>query len=195
MAVEGTFLICIRYVLAKSGDYMNIKSLCLTGYLVILPLSPSVSAVDGTINFVGNILDTACTVDTASANQTVTLGNVASSSFTATGSTAAATRFTIVLTNCPATVTGASVRFDGAVSPANNTILALNAGQTATNVGIALYDQNNTTQIPIGTPSASVPVSTTAANTLTFFARYYATATPVGAGTANSTATFTITYN
>jgi len=152
-------------------------------------------SADGTINFTGNITDTACTVDPASASQTVNLGTVASTAFSAAGSTASPTRFTINLSSCPAAVASANVRFDGTTSNANNSVLALNSDQTATNVGVAIYEQDSSTQIPVGNASANKTLSSSGPNTLTYIAKYYATATPVTAGTANSTATFTIAYN
>jgi len=152
-------------------------------------------AADGTINFTGSITDTACTVDAASANQTVKLGTVATSSFGAAGATAAAARFSINLTGCPAAAKTASVRFDGPVASANSSVLNLSSGQTATNLGVGLYQQDSTTLIPIGSPTPSVPITTSGTNTFNFIAKYYAISTPVGAGTANATATFTVAYN
>ncbi|MBT0724141.1 fimbrial protein [Rosenbergiella sp. S61] len=153
------------------------------------------SAADGTINFTGTITDTACTVDAASANQTVPLGTVARTGFSAVGSTSAATKFTIGLTACPASVTAAKVKFDGRANSTNSNLLALNSDQTATNVGIGIYEQDGSTLIPLGTQSASKTLSSTAANALTYVAKYYAVATPVGSGSANSTANFSIVYN
>ncbi|MBA4823475.1 fimbrial protein [Pantoea ananatis] len=155
----------------------------------------SVNAADGTINFTGSITDTACKVDTSSASQTVNLGTISSTSFGAAGATAAPTRFTINLTSCPAAVKSASVRFDGATANGNNAILGLSSGQTATNVGVGIYEQDSTTLIPVGSASSSKPLSTTATNSLTYIAKYVATATPVTAGSANSSAAFTIAYN
>lgn len=152
-------------------------------------------ASDGTINFTGTITDTACTVDTSSANQTVNLGTVARTGFTAVGSTSAATKFTIGLTSCPSSVTAARVKFDGIANSTNSNLLSLNSDQTATNVGVGIYEQDGSTLIPLATQSASKTISSTATNTLTYVAKYYAVATPVGAGSANSTATFSIVYN
>lgn len=158
-------------------------------------ISSAAFAADGTINFTGNVTDTACTVDTASANQTVKLGTVAVSSFAAAGATAAPTRFSINLTNCPATAKTANIRFDGPVASGNSSILSLSSGQTAGNLGVGLYQQDSTTLIPIGSSTPSVTLTTTGTNTLTFIAKYYAISTPVGVGTANATATFTVSYN
>jgi len=162
---------------------------------VLSTLSFVASAADGTINFTGTITDTACTVDTASANQTVNLGTVARTGFSAVGSTSAATKFTIGLSACPSSITAARVKFDGRANSTNSNLLALNSDQTATNVAIGIYEQDGSTLIPLASQSASKTVSSTASNTLTYVAKYYAVATPVGAGTANSTASFSIVYN
>ncbi len=70
-------------------------------------------AAAGTVNFNGNILDSACDVDVASQNQVVVLGDYYKTEFPTTGARTAATQFNIVLKNCPVTVTNAKVRFDG----------------------------------------------------------------------------------
>lgn len=155
----------------------------------------SVFADDGKINFVGAITDDACTVTNNMANPlTVTLGTVASTAFTAAGSTAAPTKFTIALTNCPATVSSAKVKFDGTADSNVNTILALTQETgVATNVGIQLMDNQNVV-VPLYTASSAYPL-TSGSNNLDFVARYYATAAAVTAGPANSTSNFTIVYN
>ena len=158
-------------------------------------ISGAALAADGTISFTGSVTDTACTVDAASANQTVKLGTVAASSFTAAGSTAAAARFSINLTGCPAAAKTASVRFDGLVSSGNSSLLSLSPGQTATNLGVGLYQLDSSQLIPIGSPTPSVPLTTSGTNTISFIAKYVAISTPVGVGTANANATFTVSYN
>ncbi|XXD07997.1 fimbrial protein [Klebsiella sp. R445] len=160
-----------------------------------LTLSSVAFADDGKINFVGSITDVACTVTNDVSNPlTVTLGNVSRTVFTGAGSTAAPTKFTIALTECPDTVTSATVKFDGVSHAVENTILALNDDPgVATGVGIQLADVNNNT-IPLYT--ASQPYSLGGgSNNLDFMARYYATSDTVTAGPANSTSNFTIVYN
>lgn len=152
-------------------------------------------AVDGTINFTGAITDTACKVDGASANQNVTLGTVASSGFSGAGSVAAPTKFSIILTDCPASATTAQVSFDGNTSGTNPTLLSLGSGQTASNVGVAIYEEDGTTQIPVGVHSKAWNLSAKNANTLNYIAKYMATASTVGQGTANATTSFTVVYN
>lgn len=169
------------------------KNALITAILSLFTLTTA-SAADGVINFTGNITGTACVVDPSSIAQPVELGTVATTAFSGgNGATAAAKRFNIVLKSCPASVSSASISFDGTPSSANPSILALTSGQTATNVGVAIYEQDNATLIPVGSPSVSVTLRENANNTLTYFAKYMATGA-VGAGTANSSTSFTVTY-
>lgn len=156
----------------------------------------AVNAADGTINFTGNITDAACTVDSTSASQTVNLGTVASTAFTAAGVTAAPTSFTIKLTNCPSTVTAAAVKFDGTSNTTNTQILKLSTDSTATGVGVAIYEKDGSTLVPMHTASAKQTLdSSLTTNSLAFVAKYMSTAASVTAGTANATTDFTIAYN
>lgn len=160
-------------------------------------MSFTASAADGTINFTGSILDSACTVNTTSASQTVNLGMVNRTAFAAAGDVAAATRFDIVLENCPDTVTSASVTFDGVAHTENGNILALASGQTAQGVGVALFEADGVTAIPLSTKSASMTLDNATeanSNVMTFIAKYQATQESVVAGTANATSDFTIIY-
>lgn len=155
----------------------------------------SAFAADGKINFVGSITDDACTVVNDVSNPlTVTLGKVSSSAFTTGSMTTAATKFSIKLTNCPASVTSAQVTFDGTADNNDSTILKLTEETgVATNVGIQLVDKSQAV-LPLYTPSTSYALNT-GDNDLDFVARYLATSLPVGAGPANATSNFTITYN
>lgn len=159
-------------------------------------ISFAANAADGTINFTGTILDSACTVDTSTANQSVNLGKVVKSAFEAKGSVAAATRFNIILNNCPDSVTSASVKFDGAADANDSSILSLASGQTAKGVGVAFYEEDEVTPIPLATASKSLNLNTVEKNSnkMTFIAKYKATMDKVVAGTANAASDFTISY-
>lgn len=156
----------------------------------------SAFAAGGQVNFQGEIIDAGCTiVNTPSNPLTVTLGSVAKTEFTGAGSTAAATKFTLQLTNCPATVHNAMVKFDGTNVSGDTSVLALTQESgVATGVGIQLSDDANTV-LPLFTSSKAYPLSSTADNNLEFVARYIATSSTVTAGPANSTADFSVTYN
>lgn len=160
-----------------------------------LACSTAAQAADGTINFTGNITTAACTIDTASATQTVNLGTITASTFTGTAGVAVApTRFTIALSACPDTLTSATVKFDGTANSTNSNLLALSSGQGATGVGIGIYESNGTTLIPLQTAAAAVSFTSGAAS-VSYIAKYVSTAASVTAGSANAVTNFTIAYN
>lgn len=156
-------------------------------------LVSTANAADGTINFTGSILDSACTV--TGSTQTVALGSVVKSAFTAAGNTASPTKFSITLSSCPEATKTAIVSFDGTTNTTNSNLLALTSGSAATGVGVGIYESDNTTIIPVGTHSASKTLSTTASTTFNFIAKYVATAAAVTAGSANAVSDVTISYN
>ncbi|WON76482.1 fimbrial protein [Serratia sp. UGAL515B_01] len=158
-------------------------------------LSASTLADDGKINFYGTITDVSCTVVNDVSNPlTVTMGTVSSKAFTGAGSTAAPTRFTLLLKNCPSSVKSAVVKFDGIPALNDDTVLALSkVTGMATNVGIQITD-NQRRVVPLFTPSSSYPLNA-GENNLNFVARYYATGNKVTSGPANATSNFTIIYN
>jgi major type 1 subunit fimbrin (pilin) len=157
-------------------------------------------AADGTINFTGNVTETACEVQT---NSSVALGNIQKSAFSSgAGATAGATRFTITLANCPISTTSATVKFDGTANSTNSSLLALNTGSTATGLGVALFEADGSTPIPLATASNAITLATTGADesavngaTATYVAKYMSTAAAVTAGTADATTNFTVSYN
>ncbi|MDG2539549.1 fimbrial protein [Dyella jiangningensis] len=132
-----------------------------------------------------------CTVTTPSIS--VTLPTVSNTSLAAAGATAGTTAFTIGL-NCPSAAAGQTmaIQFDTAKSFGGASGVITPASGTAKNVGVQLVD-NGFTPVTFATPTV---VGTTPNGTynLTYYARYYATATPVGSGNLTATATFTISY-
>lgn len=173
------------------------KNLIVAALLAGSAFASVAQAADGTINFTGTIIDTACTVTPATANQTVALGTVNKSAFGGSGSSASPTKFSIVLTSCPVSVTTATVKFDGPTNAVNSSLLAITpaAGSEATNVGVGIYEQDATTLIPVASASASKTLSSTTNTTFNFIAKYVATATGVTAGPANAVSDFTVSYN
>jgi len=154
-------------------------------------------AKDGDINFTGEITDNACQLAAGSDAIQVNLGKVSRTALPSTGSTAAATKFTIQLENCPAAVTTATVKFDGVSYEGNNSVLQLtnpNTSGVATGVGIQIQDVKGLT-VPLYTASSPYTLQETVVNNLDFTARYIAMSDTVTVGLANSTATFTINYN
>lgn len=154
-------------------------------------------AAAGIVNFNGEILDAACTVDVGSQNQTVELGKYNKSEFSAAGDVTAATKFDIVLKDCPETVTSAAVRFDGTPDASDSTLLAIDGSvaDAATGVAINLMTADKA-DLPLhGSNSYRYALSSTTDNTLDFYAQYKSTDASVTAGPANSVANFSVVYN
>ncbi len=170
------------------------KNLIAVAVLAASAFTSSVFAEDGKVNFTGTIIPQGCEVTADTINQTVDLGKVAVSAFPGTGATAGAKQFSLKLTNCPTTVTAATVRFDGTQVPGDNSILALtNEPNVATGVGIQIADNQNKV-INLHQDSSAYALSSTQENVLNFVARYVSTAASVTAGPANAVSNFTIVY-
>lgn len=170
------------------------KNLLAVAIVASSVFSCSAFAANGTVNFTGSVTDQACTVDTTSQNQDVVLGTVAVSSFPTAGSLAAAKTFTLVLKDCPDTVTGAAVRFDGTQVPGDNNILALTGGaDTASGIGVQISDDQNKI-VPLYQDSSVYKLVSTGTNNLNFSARYISMTDKVTAGKANAVTQFTVVY-
>ena len=169
----------------------------ITAGMACASVSAFASSGEGQINFTGEVIDSACTVVNGLSNPlTVSLGKVAKSAFTGSGSTTSTTRFSIQLKNCPDTVTSASVTFGGTPDGNNKDILAVTSGTgTASGVGIQLLDKTQTPLSLYTSSAAYTLTSGTTTNDLEFGARYIQTGGTVSAGVANAASTFTIVYN
>ncbi|MBJ9239311.1 MULTISPECIES: fimbrial protein [Citrobacter] len=168
------------------------------GVIISSLVTVSAMAADGQVNFSGQIIDVACNVINSTSNPlVVTLGQVSKNAFSGVGSTAAPTKFTIQLSDCPMTITKAAVKFDGTSVTGYSGVLALTQESgVASGVGIQLYDDINTA-IPLYSASKQYVLTPGAGrvNNLDFIARYIATSANIGAGLANSMTSFTIVYN
>ncbi len=172
----------------------NKKTLALITYL-FFPIINSYAS-DGSVKYFGNIIDATCTIDTASSNLDPDLGSVGVNALNgAAGTTASQTRFDISLSNCPASINEVAIRFDGVTDQINPSILKLNGTlPIADGVGVALYEQNGVTQIPVSMQSDTKPISANGDATLTFYAKYMSTKSVVTGGSGNATSDFTISY-
>ncbi|CAI2500392.1 Fimbrial subunit type 1 precursor [Serratia proteamaculans] len=180
---------------------MKIKSLAVAVMTIVslagVAHAATTTVNGGTVHFKGEVVNAACAVDAGSVDQTVTLGQVKSSTLATAGATSSAVGFKIQLDDCDTTVANsAAVAFSGtSVSSTYNTALALqsSAAGNATNVGIQILDATST---PLALDGASFSVATTlidGTNVLPFQARYIATGTAT-AGTADADANFQVQY-
>ena len=162
--------------------------------ITVLPNSLTFAA-DGTIEFIGDIIDQACEIKTESKNIQVQLGRIPKANLPNVGSKSIPVKFTITLVNCPVSINSATVSFDATSFPGDNSVIALKAiPNAASGVGVQLTD-NKSAVITLLTPSNEYPILPTVENSLDFTANYIAKAIPVVAGSANASATFLISYN
>ena len=142
----------------------------------------------GTIHFEGELVNAACSVNTDSADQVVTLGQYRTDIFNAVGNTSALIPFTIKLNDCdPVVAANAAVAFSGQADAINDNLLAIASSTnttTATGVGIEILDNSFSTNQNL------IPGT----NVLHFSARYKGTGTSASAGQANADATFIMRY-
>lgn len=158
--------------------------------------SASAMAIDGTVRFDGDIVDTPCVVAQQSQNQLVNLGQVKQSTLDgAAGLTSAGTPFDIILEACkidPTTPEKAYITFTGISSQTNVLDVAMQPGG-ATGVGIQLSDaQGNVIPLNVQHQNASDLVD--GQNILKFRAQYISTAAAVTTGHADGTADFQFEY-
>ncbi|EBG4092951.1 type 1 fimbrial protein subunit FimA [Salmonella enterica] len=157
-----------------------------------------VSVSGGTIHFEGKLVNAACAVSTKSADQTVTLGQYRTASFTAIGDTTAQVPFSIVLNDCdPKVAATAAVAFSGQADNTNTNLLAVSSADnstTATGVGIEILDNTSSPLKPDGATFSAKQALVEGTNTLRFTARYKATAAATTPGQANADATFIMKY-
>lgn len=108
----------------------------------------------GTIHFEGELVNAACSVNTDSADQVVTLGQYRTDIFNAVGNTSALIPFTIQLNDCdPVVAANAAVAFSGQADAINDNLLAIASSTnttTATGVGIEILDNTSAILKPDG---------------------------------------------
>lgn len=172
------------------------------GFMSVL-VGGSAIAYDGTINFIGKVVDQTCSVDTASKNLTVTLPTVSKSTLNTDAATAGLTPFSLRLTGCATDKEGAK-KVKAYFEPSGNIDITTHnlkntdaSGTKADNVQIQLLNSDGTTKIQLGENSATQgvqPVSITGTNVdIPYYAQYYATgaATP---GDVKAAINYTIAY-
>ncbi|WP_341318926.1 fimbrial protein [Paraburkholderia sp. IMGN_8] len=159
--------------------------------LVPIGMVYSQTATTGTINFTGSITDVPCEIDSTATSSSVTMAKVFANDFSGVGSTTGTTSFVIVLKNCGASTTGATVLFTGTTDSTNSTALQTTVGGAG---GVALQLVDDTaTPISIGSSSKEYTIAE-GDNTFNFAARYIATSATVTGGAADATAVFALTY-
>lgn len=150
-------------------------------------------ALAETLEITGELVTSTCNVGTTSGAVTIPMGKVDLASVNS-AERAGQKNFTISL-DC--TGSGAAqevgIRFGGA--PFGSTgFLALNAGSTAANVGVAIYDANGRLQKIGDDPASFVNIPANGTESLRFSAWYASPGKNATAGAANATGDFVVVY-
>lgn len=171
------------------------KKIIAATVLAALGMAQQAVAADGTVKFTGEIVEAPCVVATDSANQTVPLGQVKTTTFKAVGDKSVVKPFQIKLEECDITTgkTQANITFTGLAADGNATLLNVSTQSgSATGLGLELSDSKGTA-IALGTAASDFTLKA-GQNILDFGARYVATAATVTPGYANGTVDFNFIY-
>lgn len=166
-----------------------------TGGTAIAAQADTTTVNGGTVNFVGQVVDAACSVSSDSIDQTVTLSQVRSSKLTTAGMVANQKEdFNIKLEDCDITVSqNAAVIFNGQEDSTQPGSLANTAGAgSASNVALQLYGPDGQV-LNIGDTSSTVTLIN-GENTIPLSVDYIATGEAT-AGNVAATATFSMVYS
>ncbi|MDN6859914.1 fimbrial protein [Pseudomonas sp. CAN2814] len=188
-----------------SGGTVKLASPLAGGYSSNSPTTLLQATAYGLLNITGStkINLPGCTTS----NVDVPMGRIPLNRFSAgVGSTSPSVPFQLEL-NCPANWNGINYRIDPAtpVVSGTNAVVALDASSTASGIGLQLLDNVDSPlsadkgfqkAVPLGSAPGSDAYNKAAAGIyqIPLRARYYRTGATVGAGKANSSMTFTITY-
>lgn len=149
-------------------------------------------AADVRFNVSGSIKNTPCNV-IIGAGQNISMGSFNKNVLDGAGKKTPLTKFDLTLDGYPKVYNNVQVIFEGDSMIGNPQLLAVTPGG-AENVGIAFYEADALTLIPINSWSKGVSVISTGPTTLSYHVGYTATGM-VSEGVANATASFTIAYD
>ncbi|WP_320727299.1 fimbrial protein [Enterobacter sp. 118C5] len=149
----------------------------------------------GSIHFYGAAVNAACAIDAQSLHQSIMMDQVKTGTFSAIGSWAAATPFSIKLENCDDTISQfTSVVFTGATDPRDPQVFMAGFGaDAAKGVGLGIFDDKGHVITPNSTPLAKTALAD-GENNLLFTAKYRAVSSNIIAGDASAAVNFSVIY-
>ncbi len=128
---------------------------------------------------------------------TADLGNHMLSEMGGVGATTSTTSFNIALNSCPGGLGTIKYQIDPTTALLNsaNSVVAFDSSSTASGAGAQLLDGSGAV-FPLSTPTrfSGYSTATGGSYTIPFKSRYYRTSATIGAGTANTSMTFTMNY-
>ncbi|EKT55851.1 fimbrial protein [Providencia sneebia] len=176
------------------------KGLMLGLLLLVSPLMEAgnkwqVQLPGGGMRFQGELIAEACSVEISDRNLTVNMGQLRTNMLNAPGQDTDPVIFDIHLRECSDAVSQyVSITFSGVANDQNPQIFSVGNGpDTATGVGLAIFDSKNTL-IPINSAPQKIARTSNGDMTLHFTAKYRATSYQVTGGKADVQALFLLTY-
>lgn len=163
------------------------------------------AASDGTINFIGGISSTTCTITVngaAAGTTTVTLPTISSTGMGTVGAVKGATALNFALTNCSSAVVttaawSAAIAFESGEGIAGGNVLNTSAPAAAAAKGVVLQikDSNNEAVVIGNAPALSnYSPLVNGGMTKSYTVQYLTTGTPVQAGRFEGAVTYSISY-
>lgn len=135
------------------------------------------------ITITGKVLANTCTIDEASAKQSITLSDIADRDIKGVGKTGGEKNISIVLKDCGAAASNVVVTASGTPDDDDTTAFANTATDGAEGVGLYFYQTDGSTKFkPDGSAEETSALTPSADNTLTYKAAYVGTKDTVKAG-------------
>ncbi|HEM7145534.1 TPA: fimbrial protein [Providencia stuartii] len=176
------------------------RGLILVLLLLVSPLMEAgnkwqVQFPGGGMRFQGELIAEACSVETSDRSLIVNMGQLRTNMLNASGQDTDPVIFDIHLRECSAVASEyVSITFAGIANDKNPAIFAIDNGpNTATGVGLAIFDSKDTL-IPINSSPRKIERVSNGDMTLHFVAKYRATSDQITGGKADAQALFSLTY-
>lgn len=136
-----------------------------------------------TITITGRVLANTCTIDSASATQSIVLSDIADRDIKGIGKTGGEKNISIVLKDCGAAASNVVVTASGATDGDDSSAFSNSATDGAEGVGLYFYQTDGATKFkPDGSVQETSALTPSADNTLTYKASYVGTKGTVTAG-------------
>ena len=149
-----------------------------------------------TIIIIGRVLANTCTIDTASAEQNITLDDIADRDIKGKGTTGGEKAVSIILRDCGASASSVVVTASGVGQDIDDTTAFVNSAVNgAEGVGLYFWQTDGTTRfLPDGSVKETSVLIPSVDNTLTYKAAYVGTKDTIKAGAFSTVVYMTFDY-
>ncbi|WP_413530759.1 fimbrial protein [Rahnella inusitata] len=167
------------------------KTATLLGCILSVLCTQSVMAADSTINITATIVASPCTVDTASKNLSINLGDIQASTLAAANVGSPWVNGTIKLTNCPSTTSQVVATFTG-TADTNAAFAYKNTGTGSSAASVHVMDAAGSADLKNGATLTQTVTSGAAA--IPFKVRVYTSKGSVTPGAISAAISVAFTY-